>query len=216
MVERRTFWTGLSLIVGLMASGCALFPPSTPERLPRIESYQPSAWDRAQLQRELAESARPAGLENPPQVDVVAWQNPDTAADAVVRCLQRAGVPAFRTREGYEFGSDDSNRRERALANYICSAQYPVRRDIDRPVTDAEVRMLQRHLVDSFLPCADEKLDLRLTRPAQEDYAKALRGESPDPVLAELTHTYDLKDAEIHSLLEECALRPQGFREYER
>lgn len=142
----------------------AFQPYLWPAKLPRIESYVPSTWELAQREKYLAESARAAGIEDPPRVEIVAWQNPDAVGDTLVRCLQEAGVPAERTADGYEYESS-GDQREYAAANYKCTAKYPVRSDIDRPVSDAEATMLHRHLVSEFIPCVERNLGQSLTRP---------------------------------------------------
>lgn len=213
------------LVLAFMAGALSACAPAatapvssapTVEKLPRISAYVASDADRERLGKELRASALAAGLENPPNVPVVAWQNPETAVDAVVRCLEDAGVPVARLQGGYEFGSDSGRNMQHVLANYVCNAQYPVRKDIDRPVTEAEIALLHQHLVESFIPCAEGKLGQRLSRPTRQEYGRALLGEASDPVLRQFTEVLKLKDAEIQSTLTACPLRPAGFRDYER
>lgn len=210
---------GLSLVfvatlVGLI--GCTpAVPPASETPLPPIHEYVPSDWDLDRRQEQLAELAGATDLTDPPAVTIVRWVNPEEASGLIVECLQAAGFPAKLESNGYSYEAASDQGEAFALAHYVCSAQYPVRLDIDRPLNEQELDAVYRHLVDVFLPCAAQQGHTGLSVPSREVYASAMRGETLDPVYVQLTQEHNLPDDELESLLEECQLRPSGLRSHE-
>ncbi|WP_127130265.1 hypothetical protein [Georgenia sp. SYP-B2076] len=197
-------------------SSCSLVPPAGLTPLPPIHEYVPSDWDLERRQELLAETAAATGLTDPPDVDVVRWVNPEDASDIAVECLRDAGFPVKQEADGYSYGSNEEDQQDAYfLASYVCNARYPVRLDIDRPLSDEELDAVYAHLEDVFLPCAAEHGYAGLSTPSREEYARAMQGETLDPVYLQLTREHHLTGSELERLLERCQLRPPGLRSHE-
>ena len=201
-----------AMLTGVLG-GTSAIPPATFTSLPPLHEYVPSDWDLERRQELLAGMAAESGLTEPPEVAIVRWVNPEDSSGVMVECLHAAGSPVKQESDGYSFETyEEDQQGAYALANYVCTAQYPVRLDIDRPLSDEEHDGIYRHLVDVFLPCADQHGYTGLSTPSREVYARAMRGETLDPVYVQLTH---LTNYELESLLQACELRPPGLRSHE-
>ncbi|MFB9621220.1 hypothetical protein [Brooklawnia cerclae] len=187
------------------------------EPLPPISDYVPSDWDIAKYESNLESLATEYKLQDLPDVAIVRWVDPEDSIPLMVECLQAAGVDVVQTdTSSYTVEAAPGQEDSVHLATYVCTAQYPTRMDIDRPLSDLEMKAVYDHLVDEWLPCASDQGYEGLSKPSFEVYARSLSGETVDPVYEELSRKYQPSDEELQALMEACPLRPSGFRSYQR
>ncbi len=164
----------------------------------------------------LDEIASAGQMDDPPEVDIVRWTNPEDNAAVLVDCLSGHGFVAQLTESGFGSNIPDDQWDAYHLAYYTCTAQYPARLDIDRPPSEVEVEAAYWHMKNQFLPCLAGEGYGGISTPTREVYEASLRGESVDPVFTELTSVHDIGDSELLVLLDKCPMLPSGYRTFER
>jgi len=146
--------------------------------------------------------------------------NPDEASTVQVSCLRELGFAAHLSADGWSHSITLSDEQADAYhkAAYECSAQYPVRADIDRPIQGEEITMIYRHILHGFIPCAENLLGIQsIEEPSYTTYRRSIdydgvvaidRERMTDELFPDLPYSLRLED--------ECSLLPEGFRDYQR
>lgn len=204
----------ISALIIVLTTGCAATEPiPAVQPLPAIHQYEPSDWDLNRYRESLEQKAESTGITNAPQIDIVRWINPEDAPSVMIGCLREAGVEATLETNGYSIESTGDQQAATFLADYICTAQYPLRLDIDRPISDDEFEIIYRHLTEEFIPCAKRE-GYSVGVPSRPQYRSAMRGESWDPIFTALTEEHGMTDAAVSDLMNTCPLRPENWRRY--
>ena len=107
----------------------------------------------------LERRAQDLNVENPPEVELVAWQQGLAAfGDAQARCLQDAGFPAVSDGVGgtyFDPGVPESQDEALGLASFICGAKYPVDPVYSQDWSSEQVALVYDYWDQYYIPCME-------------------------------------------------------------
>jgi len=130
----------------------------TPD-VPLDNEIQMSQAEKLQARaEELRTQAQTAGIEDPPEVELVRWIKPEEFAPTNVRCLNEAGFDVGITDDGTGIDSrtiPGAQTEALELAIYTCTAQYSIDPRYAHPLNDAQLGIMYDYLVESYVPCIE-------------------------------------------------------------
>lgn len=108
-----------------------------------------------------------AGIEDPPQVDLVRVIAPEDQPSVWKECMTTAGFAVSVTSDGglvapSNLPADQVSEYERA--DYVCHAQYPVVATMFRPYGEHQVKATYEYAVGVLVPCLEEH-DFEIEQP---------------------------------------------------
>lgn len=217
--QRRRWLAVLSAF--LLFAACSPTTAAEGEMLPRIGDYTPSAADWERLAAANKQYAESMDIVDPPDFEVIAWIDPEDVPSVRTPCMAALGVDVKATETGYTVTAvNDEVWLLAKLADYQCSAQYPVRQDIRRPPEGDEIRQFYDHYADVFLPCLDKAGYPGAKLPSYstfEDMLKRSHGEVMLDIYEQLLALYpDQQDEIADEISTNCPAVPDGFRAYQR
>lgn len=205
---------GATVIATVVVSCTPIAQAQKPES---VEAVVYSMDEMLQIRDELLEElADLRGLDNPPDVDLIRFIPLSEFGPTRVDCLAEQGFDVRLTpdKEGIDYSEVSPDLSESLnLADYICSAQYPVDPRYEAPLTQSQLELLYFYYTVELIPCL-KVAGFEIGEPPSfavfaQDYPTE-RGWAP---YAELP-IEGMSNEEFFALEERCPQNPPGAELY--
>jgi hypothetical protein len=98
--------------------------------------------------------ARKFGLDNPPIVPVVREVSPEELFPLIDECMARAGFPPL---EPGTWSTPEDQFEAFESARFTCFAQYPIKVELDQPITASQALFIRNYWITSWIPCVQDR-----------------------------------------------------------
>lgn len=166
-------------LLGWCTLGCAPRTDGGPE--PSATALAPTPPSDTYNLESLKAIAQTHGLTDPPEVAVVRYVSRVEAARVIAECLTAAGFPATVGPDGdsYEVESTAEQNTALGLADYTCTAQYPVDPAETQPYTQSQREVIADYLLEELVSClADHGYPVDGVPPSRSTFLAQFTGDS--------------------------------------